>query len=325
MKNNGRQPAEANGDMVSIIAPVYNEIENIDTFYTRLEKVCAAWNRRYEIIFVDDGSSDGTTEYLRNLPSRNPAVRVIRFARNFGQENAIIAGVDHARGDIIQFIDVDLQVIPEDIPRLIEKIDEGYELVVGVRPRREESLLLRKIPSKFANYVFRNYFHLPYKDLGCSIQAIRKKLFDGVEPFSMLYTYRVLYAGWRGSKYTDIPVTYNPRVAGVTKYKFFSLLNFFLNLMLTFTLRQNELVFFFLAGSLSAGLGITGLIVQAAISIGGYSFRPALFTSSLFLIFSGLVLFLFGTINERLNRISHQINKTPVYVIAETWDASSTK
>ena len=324
MNNNGWQSADQNGDMVSIIAPVYNEIENIDTFYSRLEKVCATWNRRYEIIFVDDGSSDGTTEYLRNLPSRNPSVRVIRFARNFGQENAIIAGVDHARGDIIQFIDVDLQVIPEDIPRLIEKIDEGYELVVGVRPRREESLLLRKIPSKFANYVFRNYFHLPYKDLGCSIQAIRKKLFDGVEPFSMLYTYRVLYAGWRGSKYTDIPVTYNPRVAGVTKYKFLSLLNFFLNLVLTFTLRQNELVFFFLAGSLSAGLGIIGLFAQAAISILGHGFSPALFTLSLFLVFSGLVLFLFGAVNERLNRISHQINKTPVYVIAETWDAYST-
>lgn len=314
---------ETTGSLVSIIVPVYNEIENIDNFYVRLEKVCSTWNRRHEIIFVDDGSSDGTTDYLRALPHKNPSVRVIRFARNFGQENAIIAGVDHSRGDIIQFIDADLQVIPEDIPRLIDKIDEGYDLVAGVRPRREETLFLRRIPSKFANFVFKNFFHLPYGDLGCGIQAIRKKLFDGVDPFSALYTYRVLYAGWRGSRYTDIPVEYNPRVAGEAKYNFLSLLNFFLNLVITFTFRQNELMVFFLAGSMSAGLGCAAMIIQLIYSLAGGPFSSTIFTLNVFLIFSGMILAMFGFINERINRINHQINRTPVYVVAEIWDSGT--
>ena len=325
MKKSEKLSGNTSELMVSIIAPVFNEIENIDNFYNRLEKMCASWNRNHEIIFVDDGSSDGTTEYLRALPQRNPVVRVIRFARNFGQENAIIAGVDHARGDIIQFIDVDLQVIPEDIPRLIAKIDEGYDLVAGCRPRREETLFLRRIPSKFANFVFKNFFHLPYGDLGCGIQAIRKRLFEGVDPFSALYTYRVLFAGWRGSKYTDIQVEYNPRVAGEAKYNFMSLLHLFLNLVVTFTLRQYELVIFFLTGSISAGLGVVGLFVQIIRRLFGYSFSAAYFNLNLFFVFSGMIFIMFGLLNERINRINHQINKTPVYVIDEIWDAATKK
>ncbi len=304
---------------VSIVAPLYNEINCIELFHERLEKVSENWQCEHEIIYVDDGSVDGTSEFLRSLPDKNPRVRVARFTRNFGQQSAVTAGFDLARGDIVLTIDVDLQVIPEDIPRLIEKMEEGYDIVAGYRPERKETLLLRRLPSKFANLFFKRIFKLPYRDLGCGIQAFRKTVIEGIDPFSPMYPHRAIYACWRGGRFADIPIEYYPRTLGSAKYNFFKLLHFFLDILLTFMLRQNELLIFFVSGAVTAGLGLTGLITAIVLGLTSTTGAMPVLALSLFMLFSGQILILFGFMNERINRINHQINKSPLYVIETIW------
>ncbi len=302
--------------VVSIIAPVYNEINCLELFHERLMKVTENWQYEYEIIYVDDGSTDGSSEFLCSLPNKNPRVRVARFARNFGQQSAVAAGFDLAQGDIVLNIDVDLQVMPEDIPRLIEKMQEGYDIVAGYRPERKETLLLRKLPSNFANLFFKKFLNLPYRDVGCGIQAFRKTMIEGIDPFSPMYPHRTIYAAWRGGRFAEIPIEFHPRTLGTSKYDFFKLLHVFLDLVLTFMLRQHELLYFFFSGAVTGGLGIIGLIAAIIMSLTSTTGAVPVLAISLFMLFSGQILILFGFMNERINRINHQINKSPQYVIA---------
>lgn len=304
---------------VSIVAPVYNEINSIRLFHERLQDVSAGWDRDHEIIYVDDGSTDGTTEYLRSLPEQNPRIRVARFSRNFGQQSAVTGGFDLSRGDIVLTIDVDLQVVPEDIPRLIEKMDEGFDIVAGYRPERKEKWLLRRLPSRLANLFFKTVFKLPYRDLGCGIQAFRKRVIEGVDPFSPMYPHRAIYACWRGGRFADIPIEYHPRTLGSAKYNFFKLLHFFLDILLTFMLRQNELLVAFVSGAIAAGIGLAGIFAAIIMSLASAPGTFPVLVLSLFMLFSGQTLILFGFMNERINRINHQINKSPLYVIDMIW------
>jgi undecaprenyl-phosphate 4-deoxy-4-formamido-L-arabinose transferase len=309
--------------LVTIIAPVYNEIENLENFYTRLKAVSDSWDRAHEILFVDDGSLDGSLEFLRAIPETYSRVRVIQMARNFGQQNAVMAAVDHANGEIMVFIDVDLQVIPEDIPRLVEKMDEGYDIVAGYRPYRNETLFIRRLPSKLTNLFFRYVFRLPYKDIGCGLQAFRKKMMDGIDPYNTMYSHGLIVACWRGGKFADIPVQYNSRAAGETKYNFCKLLHFFLDMLITFQTHPYEMVIFFLLGSGLFGVGLIVFAVNVISRIIGSGLNLGWFGFSLLMLIGGLIFILYGFINERINRINHQINKTPLYVIEKIWEASS--
>jgi len=309
--------SNADKSMVSVIIPVYNEKETIQEVFDRLVAVFDSFDHKFELLFIDDGSFDGCSAIMDDFPQSCPHAKIIRFSRNFGQQNAIVAGFDHAKGDILLFIDADLQTNPEEIPRLIEKMDEGYDVVAGYRKNRDESVLKRQLPSKMVNWVFKKVLKQPHSDMGCGFQAIRRHIFEGIDPFSPMSTHRVIYAFWRGGKFAEIPIDYFPRAGGESKYTTLSLLHLFFDILMTFITRPYELVMFIMMGLITGTVGFIGILFMLVATISGLAISPAWWSLGIIMVFSGMISFVFGTINERLNRINHRVNSTPIYAVAE--------
>ncbi|MBN2054756.1 glycosyltransferase family 2 protein, partial [bacterium] len=158
---------------MSVVIPICNEEENLPELYRRLRETLLTMDRVYEVVFIDDGSADRSYEMLKEYQEQDPSVRILHLSRNFGQQAAVTAGFEHARGDVLLAMDGDLQVAPEDIPKLMAKIDEGYEAAVGYRAQRPESFILRRLPSALANKVFSRLLGMPFRDFGCGMQAFR--------------------------------------------------------------------------------------------------------------------------------------------------------
>ncbi|MGQ0562331.1 MAG: glycosyltransferase family 2 protein [Gemmatimonadota bacterium] len=199
---------------ISVVIPVYNEQDNIPELYERLVRVL---HDSIEFIFVDDGSTDGSFDALRALRARDRRVRVIRFRRNFGQTAALSAGIDHARGEIIVPMDGDLQNDPHDIPRLLDKINEGYDVVSGWRRNRRDNLR-RRLPSVIANRLISWISGVHLHDYGCSLKAYRKDVLSDVRLYGEMHRFVPIYASWQGARVTELPVTHHARTRGKSKY-----------------------------------------------------------------------------------------------------------
>ena len=199
---------------ISVVIPVYNEEENVGELYERLIGVV---NDSAEFIFVDDGSSDGTFARLQEIAHKDKRVRVIRFRRNFGQTAALSAGIDHARGDIIVPMDGDLQNDPNDIPRLLAKIDEGYDVVSGWRKNRQDNFR-RRLPSTIANKLISWISGVHLHDYGCSLKAYRKDVLENVRLYGEMHRFVPIYASWQGARVAELPVMHHPRTRGKSKY-----------------------------------------------------------------------------------------------------------
>lgn len=201
---------------ISVVIPVFNEEENVGELYGRLTAVLGD-EPGTEYIFVDDGSSDATFERLREICQRDVRVRVIRFRRNFGQTAALSAGIDHARGEIIIPMDGDLQNDPTDIPRLLAKINEGYDVVSGWRKNRQDSFR-RRLPSTIANRLISWISGVRLHDYGCSLKAYRKDVLEGVRLYGEMHRFVPIYASWQGARVTELAVMHHPRTRGKSKY-----------------------------------------------------------------------------------------------------------
>ena len=199
---------------ISVVVPVYNEEENVDELY---EKLTGVIHDSVEFIFVDDGSSDSTFERLRAISVKDNRVRVIRFRRNFGQTAALSAGIDHARGEIIIPMDGDLQNDPADVPRLLAKIDEGYDVVSGWRKNRQDNFR-RRLPSQIANRLISWISGVHLHDYGCSLKAYRKDVLENVRLYGEMHRFVPIYASWQGARVTELPVMHHPRTRGKSKY-----------------------------------------------------------------------------------------------------------
>jgi glycosyltransferase involved in cell wall biosynthesis len=203
---------------VSVVVPVYNECDNVAPLYWRLTQTLASTGKSYEILFVDDGSSDDTGDRLRTLAGRDEHVRVVFFRRNFGQTAAMQAGLQMARGDAIVTIDGDLQNEPGDIPMMLEKLAEGYDLVHGWRKDRQDAWLSRKLPSKIANRIISRTTGFPIHDLGCTLKVIRREIAQELELFGEMHRFIPILAHQRGAKCVEVVTRHHPRRAGETKY-----------------------------------------------------------------------------------------------------------
>jgi glycosyltransferase involved in cell wall biosynthesis len=199
---------------ISVVVPVFNEQDNVRTLYERLTTVL---KDDVEFIFIDDGSADRTASVLASIAAEDERVRLIRLRRNFGQTAALSAGIDHARGRIIVPMDGDLQNDPTDIPRLLAKIDEGYDVVSGWRKDRQDNLK-RRLPSVIANKIISWISGVHLHDYGCSLKAYRRDVLADVRLYGEMHRFVPIYASWQGARVTELPVTHHARVHGKSKY-----------------------------------------------------------------------------------------------------------
>ena len=204
--------------VISVIIPAKNEENNLPVLVERLFPVLRAVGRPFEVIVVNDGSTDGALSVLRGLISSHPELRGIDLARNYGQTAAMMAGFDHARGEIIVAIDADLQNDPSDIPRLLAKLDEGYDVVSGWRKNRQDAAIRRNFVSRVANLLISRLSGVHLHDYGCSLKAYRRDVLGPVRLYGEMHRFLPIYASWYGARIVEIPVNHNPRLHGKSNY-----------------------------------------------------------------------------------------------------------
>jgi glycosyltransferase involved in cell wall biosynthesis len=202
----------------SIVIPVFNEQDNIPILYPRLKEMMEKLNRSYEIIFIDDGSTDKTFLTLKKIQTKDKKVKVIQLKKNFGQTAALSAGFDHAQGRVIITMDGDLQNDPRDIPELLRKIDDGFDLVNGWRTRRHDPFLSKKIPSYFANKFISYFTGVKLNDYGCTLKAYKKEVIENIKLYGEMHRFIPALASWTGASIVEIPVRHHQRKYGRSKY-----------------------------------------------------------------------------------------------------------
>jgi len=203
---------------LSLFLPVLDEEENLGPMHAKIRSALDELGKSAEVIYVDDGSTDKSLEVLKSIAADDSRVRVISLRRNYGQTAAMSAGIDAAKGDILIPMDADLQNDPADIARLLEKLDEGYDVVSGWRKNRQDKLISRKIPSQIANRVISWIGGVPLHDYGCSLKAYRRDVIQDVKLYGEMHRFIPIYAAWAGARVTEIPVDHHARTMGKSKY-----------------------------------------------------------------------------------------------------------
>lgn len=203
---------------VSVVVPVLNEEENVEELVRRIHSSLSPTDLRFEVLIVDDGSTDRTVDILRQLQPEHPSLRVVKLRKNYGQTPAMKAGIDHARGDVIVTMDGDLQNDPADIPQLVERLGDDYDLVTGWRKRRKDPFLTRKVPSKVANWIIWKLTGVRIHDNGCSLKAYRAEVIKQTPLYSDLHRFIPAMMSVAGSRIAEVPVNHHPRQRGASKY-----------------------------------------------------------------------------------------------------------
>jgi len=293
--------------MISVIIPIFNEEEALPHLHNRLIKVLDASNDKYECLFINDGSTDNSYNILKGFASQNKNIRVFNLRRNFGQTQAIACGFDYAKGDIIVTMDGDLQNFPEDIPLLVKKIEEGYDVASGWREKRKDPLFSKKIPSIIANKVISWTTGITLKDFGCTLKAYKKWVVKGLKLYGEMHRFLPVLCQWRGAKITEIPVRHERRKYGQTKYGMSRIFKVILDIfVLRFFLSVRNTPMHLIGGwgiftlflSLISGIATILLKILKNIDVTG---DPLLYLTILFGIlgFQFIILGLLGEINMR--------------------------
>jgi glycosyltransferase involved in cell wall biosynthesis len=203
---------------LSIVVPVLNEVESIESLHDQLKPVLDGIDADYEIIFVNDGSTDGSAEILDRLAERDARVKVLHLRRNYGQTAALMAAIQHSSGDVLVPMDGDLQNDPADIPLLLAKLDEGYDVVSGWRQDRQDRGLSRKLPSRLANRLASRISGVHLHDYGCTLKAYRRSVIENVRLYGEMHRFIPIYAAWQGGRVAELPVRHHARRHGMSKY-----------------------------------------------------------------------------------------------------------
>ncbi len=300
----------------SVVAPVFNELESIPELYRRVQAVMSSLPGTWELVLVDDGSTDGSTECMRDLARQDDHVRPVIFARNFGHQPAITAGWDYARGDAVIIIDADLQDPPEVIPDLITKWREGYEVVYAIRAEREgESWFKKTTASLFYRLVHRiTDVNIPV-DAG-DFRLMDRKVVEVLKTMHERYRFPRGMSAWVGFRQIGVPYKRAPRYAGVTKYPFKKMLKLALNAITSFSYFPLQLATYF--GFVSAGIAIIAIPVVAILRISGSQFFGGQATTLISVLFlGGVQLICLGVLGEYLGRIYDEVKGRPLYIVRE--------
>ncbi len=307
---------------ISVVIPVYNEEESLPLLYERLHAVLSSLKKEYEIIFVDDGSTDKSWEVLCRLKEKDDHIKLIRFTRNFGQTAAMAAGFAEAEGEIVFAMDADLQNDPTDIPRFLEKIEEGYDLVSGWRKHRQDAALKRKLPSRIANWLIGRITGVKIHDYGCSLKAYRKWVIKNLRLYGEMHRFIPALAALLGARITEIPVRHHPRQFGQTKYglsRTFKVILDLITVKFLLSYSTKPLHFFGLPGLLSSFIGFCICLYLSFLKLFYHiqlSQRPLLLLGIL-LIFIGVQFISLGLIAELIIRAYHETQEKPIYLIRE--------
>jgi len=306
---------------LSVVIPVYNEEESLPHLH---EALCAALKdlpRSWEVIYVNDGSRDGSMAVLEKLAAGDAAhVCVVEFRRNFGQTTAIAAGIDHARGEVIVFLDADLQNDPADIPALLAKIDEGYDVVSGWRKNREDNALTRNLPSHLANWLISNVTGVHLHDYGCTLKAYRREVITGFRLYGEMHRFIPVYANAVGAKIYEMPVRHHARKFGKSKYGLERTLKVILDLIaVQFLTRYSaKPIYLFGGGGLAMlGLGLVGMLflLIRKLLINVDILTSPIFTLAVMLALVGFQTILLGLIAELLVRTYHESQQKATYTV----------
>lgn len=314
-----------------MVVPIKDERDNLRPLHERLRQALdpllpggpTPKLLDYELVFVDDGSLDDSFAVLEALAQSDPRVKVVRLRRNFGQTPALQAGIDFSRGDVLVTMDGDLQNDPADVPMLLDKLEEGYDAVLGLRANRQDGFLLRKVPSWIANWLIRKVTGVPIKDMGCTLRALRRDLAEGLPLYGEMHRFVPVLAQQYGARLIQVPVRHHPRVAGQTKYNLSRTIRVVLDLITVKFLHSyltRPMHVLGLAGLVSMGLGVVSLVATILMK----RFTGINMTGNPFLLLSALLELIgvqfisIGLIGELLTRTYFESQGKTAYVVRTT-------
>jgi glycosyltransferase involved in cell wall biosynthesis len=309
--------------MISLTVPVYNEREALDPLFEKVQSVMRSqFSGKWEIIFVNDGSHDGSADILDELAAKNPEVKVVHFRRNFGQTAAMMAGFDFANGDIIIPLDGDGQNDPLDVPRMVAKLDEGFDVCSGWRKDRQDNALQRNLPSIMANKLISTVSGVKLHDFGCSLKAYRAEVIKGVRLYGEMHRFLPIYAKWHGARITEIPVSHHARKTGHSKYGLERVLKVLMDLLTVRFLDSYMLKPMYLFGF----WGFSFFVASFAFSVwaiymrfNGYFFTGTpLPMMAVFSFMTGVICMLMGLLAEMITRTFHESQNKSIYLVRET-------
>lgn len=308
--------------LVSLVIPLFNEEENVEALYEELERVLQPTGLNLEYVFVDDGSKDNTFNRLVQAVKEDPKVIIVGFRRNFGQTAAMAAGFDYANGDVVVTLDGDLQNDPAEIPRMLEKLDEGYDMVAGWRKKRQDNLMYRTIPSKMGNWLISKITNVKLHDYGCTLKVMTKDVAKNIQLYGEMHRFIPAVAAELGVRIAELPVNHRARVFGKSNYgisKTFRVILDLLTVKFFLGYATRPLHMFGMLGLISSGLG-GGLFAKLLFErfllhmpLGG---RPALIVSVMFVLI-GLQFLCFGLLAEILVRTYHESQNKKTYAVRQ--------
>jgi len=298
--------------MLSVVIPTFNEEENVKLLYSQLKKVLVKLKKKYEIVFVDDGSQDETFNILSELAKSDKKLKIIRFRRNFGQSAAISAGFQYAKGNVIITLDADLQNDPSDIPKLLKKLNQGYDVVCGWRKKRKDPFFTKKLPSMFSNWIASKLTELKIHDFGCTLRAYKKEVVEYIDVYGEMHRYIPALAKLDGYSITEVEVKHQQRKRGKTKYnilRIFKGLSDLLTLIFLEKFGTRPGHIFISSGVLSVFVGffiLLGLIIHQKIYNIPTIARPLLYISIIMMI-GGVQFVTFGILSEIITKLRYEI------------------
>ena len=307
---------------ISVVIPVYNEEEALPAFYRTLAEALDRLPQSAEIIFADDGSTDDSAATLDAFAEGDPRVRVLHFSRNYGQTAALMAAIQNSTGDVIIPMDGDGQNDPADIPRLLAKLAEGYDVVSGWRMAREDNALTRQLPSVIANRLISHLLRVPLHDYGCTLKAYRREVLEDVRLYGEMHRFIPIYAAWEGARVTEITVRHHPRRFGKSKYGIGQIARVLLDLLMVYFIDRafDRPIQFF------GRLGLAFLTLSVATFAGAvvlkYTYGASLIQTPLPLLaavigLSGILFLLLGIIAEVQARIYYEARGRPPYKVRQ--------
>jgi glycosyltransferase involved in cell wall biosynthesis len=306
---------------VSLVVPIFNERENLRRLHEEITASMTQFGRDYEIIYIDDGSTDGSSLLLREFHAADPHVRLVVFRRNFGQTAAVAAGFERTQGSIVVTLDGDLQNDPADIPMLIEKLEQGYDLVSGWRRDRKDDFLHRRLPSLIANYFIRITTNVRVHDYGCMLKVYRGDIARGLRLYGEMHRFIPAIAGDMGARISEMEVNHRPRIYGVSKYGLSRVLRVLLDLLTVKFLSVFSTRPIHVFGTLGVVSVLVGSVLLAWLGFQRVMFgvelgsRPIVLLA-LLLVITGVQFVTLGLLGEMLARTYHESQGKPIYVLA---------